>query len=74
MPTCPRCKKKIDHIVRVEKAFVSSRLFLDRAGKPSMKQISFEPDVVDFQCPKCETTIADFEEDAVKILKGEPIA
>lgn len=66
---CKECGKEIAYLVRNETAFVSSRL--DETGESRLKEEAFEPENVEFCCPKCQEVLTASGEDAVKILKGE---
>ncbi len=72
MAICPACKKKIEHLERWELATVGSKVFVDKTGQDlDLKEISFEPENVDFICPECRTELFDDGEEALKFLKGE---
>ncbi len=68
---CRECGKEIAYLVRNETAFVSSRMFLDETGESRLKEEAFEPENVEFCCPKCQEVLTAKGEDAAKILKGE---
>jgi len=73
MPTCFKCKKEITQVLRCEMANVVSAMYLDEVGEVRLKEQSFEPEAVEFLCPKCCQNIFDSSEDAETFLKGLPI-
>jgi len=71
MPTCPKCKKEIDMLIREEFPYVCSKASLNNRGDElDLKEISFEPDDVSFSCPECKETLFQDSADAIKFLKG----
>ena len=72
MPKCPKCNKEITQVLRCEMANVVSVMHLDEAGEVRLKEISFEPEAVEFLCPECNQKLFEFSEDAEKFLKSLP--
>ena len=72
MPKCPKCNKEIHQVLRCEAANVVSAVYLDDAGEVRLKELTFEPEAVEFLCPECNEPLFDSSEKAEDFLKGLP--
>ena len=75
MALCPKCLQEIDRLKSMHTSFES--FHLDEQGKPVYEKAEdYIADIDDshqYFCPKCQTTLALNEEEAIRVLKSVAI-
>lgn len=73
MPKCPKCGQEIDKLYRYRPSNIDVIIGIDESGEVVMSasdQFQMkEPDEYEYICPKCDETVTQNEEEAIRFLK-----
>jgi len=71
MVKCPICKKEINYLINTQKTIVSFNLTIEGDNICYNNRMKDNKEDNNYYCPKCRVLVAESEEKAIGILKGE---
>lgn len=75
MPDCPKCGASIDHLVYWAYELRRAKFYVRTTGKveyDNQESRDVDEETIDYDCPKCEATLFNSEDEAVNFLHPTP--